>query len=107
MKLKEAIERIDKEYYMKENGELLTQTTSPEAIYKGLEMLSVHEGCKVLELGTGFGYSTSLLANLVGESGTVVSIDIDPVLIERAKGKLSNILMCNVLLGMVEKVYPN
>lgn len=51
-------------------------------------MLQVQTGHNILEIGTGSGFSTALLATLVGYTGTVVSIDIDLQLTERAKKKL-------------------
>ncbi|WP_051271084.1 protein-L-isoaspartate O-methyltransferase family protein [Shimazuella kribbensis] len=91
MKVSQAIERVNKDYYMlQKDGTLLTQTTRPQAIADNLEMLDVQEGQKVLEIGTGSGYSTALLATLVGESGKVVSIDIDPKLTKRASEKLKD-----------------
>ncbi len=41
-------------------------------------------GRAVLEVGTGSGYSTALLACLVGSGGQVVSIDVDASLVERS-----------------------
>ncbi len=39
------------------------------------QILSLEKGHKVLEIGTGSGYQTCILAELVGESGEVYSID--------------------------------
>lgn len=55
-----------------------TQIMYPkEAGYLVLK-LGVKPGCKVLEGGTGSGAMTSVLANLVGLDGKVVSYDINP-----------------------------
>jgi protein-L-isoaspartate(D-aspartate) O-methyltransferase len=43
----------------------------------------------VLEIGTGSGYSTALLAHLVGREGHVVSMDVVPELVDRARMLLS------------------
>jgi protein-L-isoaspartate(D-aspartate) O-methyltransferase len=43
---------------------------------------------RVLEVGAGSGYSTALLAHLVGPMGTVVSLDVDAALTARAAGLL-------------------
>ncbi|MXQ55283.1 protein-L-isoaspartate O-methyltransferase family protein [Shimazuella alba] len=91
MKVNQAMEFINQDYYMlQENGTLLTQTTKPQAIANNLEMLDVREGQKVLEIGTGSGYSTAILTTLVGTPGKVVSIDIDPILTKRANEKLKD-----------------
>jgi protein-L-isoaspartate(D-aspartate) O-methyltransferase len=39
--------------------------------------LDVPAGARVLEIGTGSGYSSALLAELVGPRGRVVSVDVD------------------------------
>jgi protein-L-isoaspartate O-methyltransferase len=49
-----------------------------------LRLLDVQAGHRVLEVGTGSGYSTALLAHLVGPCGRVSSVDIDPDLVARA-----------------------
>jgi protein-L-isoaspartate(D-aspartate) O-methyltransferase len=98
--VKEAFDRIDKDYYMlQENGDLLTQTTNPQAIENGLNMLDLQSGQRILEIGTGSGYSTALLATLVGASGKVVSVDIDPTITDRAKQKLSDFNWVSCITG--------
>jgi protein-L-isoaspartate(D-aspartate) O-methyltransferase len=90
MKVKQAFQQIDQDYYvLQENGNMLPQTTRAGAIENGLCMLDVQKGQRVLEIGTGSGYSSALLALLVGKMGQVVSMDIDPKLTQRAKHKLS------------------
>uniref|UniRef100_UPI0013D214BE methyltransferase domain-containing protein n=1 Tax=Fodinicola feengrottensis TaxID=435914 RepID=UPI0013D214BE len=46
--------------------------------------------CRVLEIGTGTGYNTALLTHRLGESN-VVSVDIDPELVETARGRLASL----------------
>ncbi|WP_274919417.1 protein-L-isoaspartate O-methyltransferase family protein [Streptomyces sp. WZ-12] len=54
--------------------------SNPAVIHRELTSLEVAEGMRVMEIGTGSGYSGALLANLVGASGAVTSVDIDPYL---------------------------
>lgn len=89
MNLTQAMNLVSFDSYAKENGKMFTQSTHPDAVRKGLEMLSPEEGQRVLEIGTGSGYSTALLAELVGTNGRVTSIDIDPNVTNRASSKLS------------------
>lgn len=49
-----------------------------------LEQAQLEPGMRVLEVGSG-GYNASLIAELVGASGTVVSLDIDSDIVERAR----------------------
>ena len=53
-----------------------------------LEMLDVHEGQRVLEIGTGTGYNAALLAKLVGARGAVTTVDIDKEVAAMARGGL-------------------
>lgn len=52
-----------------------------------LEQADIRPGMRVLEVGSG-GYNAALIAELVGESGEVTTIDIDPVVIDRARSLL-------------------
>src|SRR5262249_15195433 len=45
----------------------------------------VHEGMTVLEPGSGMGFFTLELARLVGTSGRVVAVDIQPKMLDRLK----------------------
>lgn len=45
-----------------------------------LELLEPTEGEKILDIGSGSGWTTALLAQLVGESGRVIGIEIIPQL---------------------------
>ena len=55
--------------------------SEPESIRRELMSLEVPAGARVLEIGTGSGYSSALLAELVGPHGRVVSVDVDPHLV--------------------------
>ena len=48
-----------------------------------LEQAEIEPGMRVLEIGSG-GYNAALIAELVGDRGTVVSVDIDSQIVERA-----------------------
>ncbi|NQW10275.1 MAG: methyltransferase domain-containing protein [Alphaproteobacteria bacterium] len=54
-----------------------------------LSALNLSPGETVLHLGCGTGYYTALIAELVGEDGSVLAIDIDPGLAELARTNLS------------------
>ncbi|HZU15602.1 MAG TPA: methyltransferase domain-containing protein, partial [Candidatus Dormibacteraeota bacterium] len=63
----------------------IAQTSAPEVIQAMLELLDPCPGQRVLEVGTGSGYSAALLAHLLGPQGRLVSLDVDPDLVERAQ----------------------
>ena len=52
------------------------------------EPLGLDEGHRFLEVGLGSGYGTALAREIVGAGGLVVSVEIDPVTFEFAKGNL-------------------
>ena len=52
------------------------------------QLLDLHGTERVLEVGTGSGYQTAVLARL---AGTVYSIEIDPELAERARNALAGL----------------
>ena len=53
-----------------------------------LELLELKSGEKVLEIGTGSGWNTALMAKLVGESGKIFSIERIEELHQFAKANL-------------------
>jgi protein-L-isoaspartate(D-aspartate) O-methyltransferase len=76
-------------YVRQPDGMLLPQSSSPAIIAAMLHLLNVQPGMRILEIGTGSGYSTALIATLVGQTGSVISLDIDPSLVRRARRLLS------------------
>ena len=72
------------------------QTTSqPSLIARMIEAAEVGPDDRVLEVGTGFGFQTALLAHLARE---VVSIDRHSLLIDRARANLATVGITNVEL---------
>ena len=54
------------------------------------EPLGLDRGHKFLEIGLGSGYGTALAREVVGHEGLVVSVEIDPLTFEFAKGNIEN-----------------
>ena len=50
-----------------------------------LELLQPQLGDKILDVGSGSGWTTALLAQIVGQKGKVIAIDIIPELVEFGK----------------------
>ncbi|UVS80489.1 methyltransferase, FxLD system [Actinokineospora sp. UTMC 2448] len=72
-----------------------------------LEQAALRPGMRVLEIGSG-GYNAALIAEMVGAEGAVVSIDIDPVVVDRARRFLDDTGYdtVRVLLGDAENGVP-
>jgi protein-L-isoaspartate O-methyltransferase len=70
--------------------ESVSSSTKPDLVVRMLENLDVHDGHKVLDIGTGAGYNTALLAHRLGDHH-VYSVDIDDDLIEGARYRLGAI----------------
>ncbi|MFH9135067.1 methyltransferase, FxLD system [Streptomyces sp. NPDC017524] len=66
-----------------EHGVQLSSVSAPQIQAMMLEQAQVKPGMRVLEIGSG-GLNAAYLAELVGEHGEVVTVDIDPVVTERA-----------------------
>ncbi len=66
----------------------VSSASAPDVMACMLEQLQPMLGHKVLEVGAGTGYNAALLSHIVGESGTVVSLDIDADLVADAKAHL-------------------
>lgn len=67
--------------------ESVSSSTKPDLVVRMLEILGVHDGHKVLDIGTGAGYNTALLAHRLG-AHHVYSVDIDDELVEAARLRL-------------------
>lgn len=71
-------------------GQTISQ---PSLVAKMTELLNLAENSKVLEIGTGSGYQTAILAELAGE---VFTIELIPELHETAKKRLDSLGYTNV-----------
>ena len=68
------------------------QTNSqPTTVRNMLALLDVREGQRVLDVGSGSGWSTALLAHLVGTSGEVVGVETVPELVEFGRRNLRDL----------------
>jgi protein-L-isoaspartate(D-aspartate) O-methyltransferase len=70
-------------------GVALSSSSQPGIMALMLELLDLRPGQRVLEIGAATGYNAALLAHIVGEAGTVVSMDIDDDLVQQARVHLA------------------
>ncbi len=69
-------------------GRPISSASQPSMMAEMLEQLSVQPGDRVLEIGTGSGYNAALLAELVGGTGSVVTVEIEQDLATDARRAL-------------------
>jgi len=81
-------ERLFRRYAVRADGTRVVQSTAPGLVRAVVESADVRAGQCVLEVGTGSGYSTAVLAQIVGPAGHIVSLDVNQALVERARDLL-------------------
>ncbi|MGH3889311.1 MAG: methyltransferase, FxLD system, partial [Pseudonocardiaceae bacterium] len=72
-----------------EDGSALSSASHPNLVVAMLEQLDARPGMRVLEIGTATGTNAALLAELVGPTGKVVTIEIDDDLAAGARAALA------------------
>ena len=73
-----------------QDGIPVSSSSQPAIMAEMIEMLDLRGGQRVLEIGAGTGYNAALLAELVGPSGSVVTIDVDAELVGAARRHLDD-----------------
>jgi len=68
------------------------------------DRLGIRAGNRVLQIGAGSGYFTAILAEIVGPSGKVLGLEVEPRLATAAKGNLAGWPQASVRL--VEGIVP-
>jgi protein-L-isoaspartate(D-aspartate) O-methyltransferase len=69
-------------------GMWISSSSQPAIMAIMLEQLGLEPGHKVLEIGTGPGYNAALMTHIVGETGQVVTVEIDEDLAQSAREHL-------------------
>jgi protein-L-isoaspartate(D-aspartate) O-methyltransferase len=68
------------------------QTNSqPRTVSAMLRLLEVRPGDRVLDVGSGSGWTTALLGHLTGPSGEVTGVEIEPDLVAFGAGNLARV----------------
>ena len=66
------------------------QTNSqPRTVADMLRLLGPRPGDRVLDVGSGSGWTTALLAHLVGPEGSVLGVELEPALVEVGSANLA------------------
>jgi protein-L-isoaspartate(D-aspartate) O-methyltransferase len=65
-----------------------------------LELLHPAKGDKILDIGSGSGWTTALLAHAAGESGYVEGLEIVPALVEYGRHNLSKARIHNATISL-------
>lgn len=80
------------------------QTNSqPSTVAAMLELLDVREGQRVLDVGAGSGWTTALLAQLVGPTGRVVGVEVVP---ELARWGADNVARLDLPWATIQEAGP-
>jgi protein-L-isoaspartate(D-aspartate) O-methyltransferase len=73
-----------------EAGQPISSSSQPAIMAIMLVQLGLAPGHRVLEIGAGTGYNAALISHIVGPSGQVTSVDIDPGLVRSAREHLAD-----------------
>jgi len=82
---------------LKEEQQL--NSAQPSQMARMITALHLAEGMRVLHVGSGSGYYSALMAEVVGPRGQVLAIEIDPELAERAAVSLAGYSNVQVVNG--------
>ncbi|GAA0989545.1 methyltransferase domain-containing protein [Nocardiopsis tropica] len=66
-----------------------SSTSAPLVMADMIRASEVGPGSRVLEIGTGTGWNAAILSSLVGPTGSVISLEIDPEVAEHARERLA------------------
>jgi protein-L-isoaspartate(D-aspartate) O-methyltransferase len=72
------------------DGQFVSSSSQPAIMAIMLEQLQLEAGQRVLEIGAGTGYNAALMAHIIGDTGQVVTIDIDEDIVEGARNHLAS-----------------
>ncbi|WP_327587435.1 methyltransferase domain-containing protein [Nonomuraea sp. NBC_00507] len=71
-------------------GDYTSSASAPSTVADLLDLLDPDPGNRVLEIGTGTGWTAALLLQLVGVHGSVTSIEVDAEIAEQAAKSLDD-----------------
>jgi len=80
------------------DGIVISSSSQPSMMAMMLGQLDLHEGDNVMEIGAGTGYNAAIMMALVGDTGYVTSVEIDPQVADDATTHLQHAAMRAVTL---------
>lgn len=63
--------------------------SQPSTVARMLELLDVQSGDRVLDVGSGSGWTTAILSVLAGDEGVVIGVELVPQLVEYGNERLA------------------
>lgn len=85
------------------DDEGLATISAPHAYLLSFRLVDLSPGDTLLELGSGSGYGAALAEFIVGDSGAVVTVEIDDALVAFARQTLAGLANVTVLHGDAEE----
>lgn len=73
------------------DGSVISSASQPTMIAMMLRQLRLSPGDNVLEIGAGTGYNAALMQHVVGEEGTVTTLELDKDMVQIAEINLQRI----------------
>lgn len=77
-------------------GWFTSSVSAPGVVAQFGELLAPTSGDRILEVGTGSGWTACLLSHIVGEHGRILSIEVDSALARSAKERIDALGFTNV-----------
>jgi protein-L-isoaspartate(D-aspartate) O-methyltransferase len=68
-----------------ENDGYVSTISQPSFVLKIIDMMDLHPGHRVFELGSGSGWTSALMSHIVGPKGHIISTEIIPEMAARAR----------------------
>jgi len=82
------------------------QTNSqPSTVYQMLQWLGAESGDKILDIGSGSGWTTALLSTIAGPNGQVFAVEKIPELLEFGRDNCNKLDLKNVHFFKSKKTY--
>jgi protein-L-isoaspartate(D-aspartate) O-methyltransferase len=78
----------------------------PSALARWIDAMDLKPGDRAVHVGCGVGYYTAMMAEVVGPEGSVVAMDLQPDLADRARHNLSSYPNVTVLTGDGAQIDP-